>query len=262
MQAPSSVAWAWARWPLPAVATWLACWMLHAGLSPWLGAAGSAVGATALGAVLALPHGQPWRRIWVTLGFPASALAAGAALPSWGWLLPLAMLASAYPIRAWRDAPLFPTPPGALDALGPLLPLPERAALLDAGCGLGHGLRALRSAWPQARVHGVEWSWPLALLSRLRCAGATVRRADMWASSWSGYDLVYVFQRPESMARAWTKACAEMAPGAWLVSLEFVVPGLRPDVCLPAAGGRGVMAWRVPGSVGTQPAGDPADNPR
>jgi hypothetical protein len=33
----------------------------------------------------------------------------------------------------------------------------------------------------------------------------------MWRADWSGYQLVYLFQRPESMARAWAKGCAEMA---------------------------------------------------
>ena len=187
-------------------------------------------------------------------------LASGLAstLPACVWLLPPALLLPLYPRNAWRDAPLFPTPPGALDALGPLLPLPERAALLDAGCGLGHGLRALRSAWPQARVHGVEWSWPLALAARWRCRWAAVRRGDMWAGSWASYRLVYVFQRPESMARAWAKACAEMPAGAWLVSLEFVVPGVPPALSLAPPGARPVHAWRI----GPQPVGGRAANLR
>ena len=56
---------------------------------------------------------------------------------------------------------MFPTPTGALDGLAQVLPLPAGARVLDAGCGLGHGLRALHRAWPQALLHGVEWSWVL-----------------------------------------------------------------------------------------------------
>jgi hypothetical protein len=263
MIAPSSasVAAPWVRWPLPAVASWLACWGLHAGLRPGLGTASSALLATLLGALLALPHRSSWRRALVGAGFPASALAAGAALPAWSWLLPLAVLAGAYPLRAWHDAPLFPTPPRALDALAAQLPLADGARVLDAGCGLGHGLRALRSAWPRARVHGVEWSGLLAWVARLRCPGASVRRADMWAGSWAGFDLVYLFQRPESMARAWDKACAEMQAGAWLVSLEFALPDRAPDLRLPAGERRSVLAWRVPAGPGAQPAARLADNP-
>ena len=38
-------------------------------------------------------------------------------------------------------------------------------------------------------------------------------------------DLVYLFQRPESMPRALDKARTEMRPGAWLASLDFPLPG-------------------------------------
>src|SRR6185369_12336878 len=92
--------------------------------------------------------------------------------------------------------------------------LPPGASVLDAGCGLGHGLQALRAAWPQARVAGIERSGALAFLSRLRCPWARVERGDMWAASWAAHDLVYLFQRPESMARAFAKAESEMRSGS------------------------------------------------
>ena len=46
---------------------------------------------------------------------------------------------------------------------------PPGAHVLDAGCGLGHGLQALRRAYPQAQLHGMEWSWPLRLLCGVVC---------------------------------------------------------------------------------------------
>ena len=68
-------------------------------------------------------------------------------------------------------------------------------------------------------------------------------------SSWAGHDLVYLFQRPESMARAWAKASSEMRPGAHLVSLEFAVPGLPERACLQAAGRRPVWVYRLPAAA-------------
>jgi hypothetical protein len=59
----------------------------------------------------------------------------------------------------------------------------------------------------------------------------------MWAQHWAGFDMVYLFQRPESMPGAWEKACAELRPGAWLVSLDFAVPGVAP-----------LAHWDCPGS--------------
>ncbi|MBA4178945.1 MAG: hypothetical protein C0505_20705 [Leptothrix sp. (in: Bacteria)] len=117
----------------------------------------------------------------------------------------------------------------------------------DAGCGLGHGLAALRQLWPQAAHSGVEWSPVLAWAARWRCRGARVQRGDMWAVPWSDFDLVYLFQRPESMARAHSKAARELAPGAWLVSLEFAVPGVAPVACLQGGGRKPLWIYQPAG---------------
>lgn len=247
------------RWPLPALWAWMLAWALFIAARPVLGDAAAASAALLSGGALAWPMKLPWRRALVALGFPLSALAAGLAgsWPAWAWLLPLALLLSAYPLRAWRDAPMFPTPAHALDGLAAALKLAPGARVLDAGCGLGDGLRALRSAWPATLVEGIEWSWPLVWMARLRCPWARVARGDMWARSWRGLALVYLFQRPESMARAWAKACAEMPAGAWMVSLEFTLPGRTPDLRVALGGGREVLAWRVP----AQSLRPGADNP-
>jgi SAM-dependent methyltransferase len=204
---------------------------------------------------VALATAGRWRRGLLLAGFPVSVLAAGLGqdLPPWAWLVALAPLLAAYPIKAWRDAPFFPSPPQALTGLA--LRLAPAARLLDAGCGAGHGLAAMRHAWPHANCEGIEWSWPLAALCKLRCPWARVRRGDLWAETWRAYDLVYLFQRPESMARAWAKACAEMRAGSWLVSLEFAVPGVRPDLSAREPGGRCVLAYRLGPSANSTRAG-------
>ena len=237
------------RWPLPALAAWAAGWasmtlLTRAGiLSPAL-ALTTGLLVSAMPAWLAATF---WRRVIVAGGFPLSLLASGgfALLPAWAWLLPLAMLALAYPVTAWRDAPVFPTPRDALAGLDARIALAPDASILDAGCGLGHGLQALRAVWPQARLAGVEWSWPLALATRLRCPWARIARGDMWRASWAAHDLVYLFQRPESMARALAKADAEMRPGSWIVSLEFEAAGRTPHARTTLPSGRPVWIYRV-----------------
>lgn len=237
-------------WPLPALLAWGAGWALFVfgqrlGLPAW---AALALG-TLAGVAGSLATGRWWRRILVAAGFPLSLALSGAAqFAAWTWLLPLGLLLLVYPVHAWRDAPIFPTPAGALDGLARAAPLPPGASVLDAGCGLGDGLIALRSAYPQARLQGTERSWPLRIACALRCPWARVRQGDLWRDDWSGHALVYLFQRPESMSRAWAKARAEMAPGSWLASLEFPVdareaPGGRR---LPVAAGRTVWLYRVP----------------
>ena len=235
------------RWPLPALLAWAVAWALFLGLR----AAGTPVllalvAGTLLGVVGSVWGGSWWRRAVVGSGFPLSLALSGAlAVPAWAWLLPLGLLLLVYPINAWRDAPLFPTPGGALDHLPDLAPLPPGARALDAGCGLGQGLQALRRAYPLAELHGLEWSRSLRLLCAWRCPWAKVTQGDIWRADWSGYQLVYLFQRPESMARALAKARAELRPGAWLVSLEFPVGGESPSGRLDGVQGRPVWLYQM-----------------
>ncbi len=73
-----------------------------------------------------------------------------------------------------------------------------------------------------------------------------MRQGDIWQADWSGYDMVYLFQRPESMPRAVAKARAELRPGAWLVSLEFEAPALTSTAAWRTPGGRMVWLYRAP----------------
>ena len=234
-------------WPAPALIAWAGAWALHALLLPRAGPLAALLAGCALGTLASLWGTRWWRRVLIALGFPLSlALTGAAALPAWAWLIPLLLLLAVYPLNAWRDAPLFPTPAGALQGLETLAPLPPGARVLDAGCGLGDGLRALRQAYPQARLDGLERSWPLRWLCALRCPWARVRQGDIWLADWSSYQLVYLFQRPESMTRALVKA-GEMAPGSWLVSLEFPLPGVAPQAQWPVReGGRMVWVYCLP----------------
>ena len=234
-------------WPLPALLTWLLAWMLFAGLArvfPWWLALLLACGISTAASLWGLNW---WRRLIIAAGFPLSFLVLSASqLPAWGWLLPLGLLLLIYPLNAWRDAPVFPTPAGALQGVAAVVKLPEQAMVLDAGCGMGDGLRALRSELPDARLQGLEWSWPLTLACALRCPWARVRRADIWLADWSGYKLVYLFQRPESMGRAAVKAATEMQPGSWLVSLDFKLPGVEATACLEGNSRHKAWIYAIP----------------
>jgi SAM-dependent methyltransferase len=236
-------------WPLPALLAWAVGWALWF-LALGLGAPAWLAGATALAGslALALRCQGAWRRSLAAAGFPLSWVVLGAAqaVPPWAWALAALPLVLLYPLRTWRDAPFFPTPARALHGLDAVIGLPAPQRVLDAGCGVGHGLRELAALWPQAALQGVEWSRPLSALARWRCPAAQVRRGDMWADDWGTQDLVYLFQRPETMPRAAAKAAAEMRPGTWLVSLEFAVPGWQAQACLQPPDGRSVWVYRMP----------------
>ena len=236
-------------WPLPALAAWAAAWGVHVVVQA-LGA-GSAVAfaiAVVVSAAFACGALSTWRRLFILGGFPLSFAAAGllGAVPAWAWLVPLAVLALAYPLGTWRDAPLFPTPRGALAGLQTRVALAPNASILDAGCGLGAGLAELRRVFPQARLVGIERSPLLQRLCRWRRRDAEVRGGDMWAASWREHDLVYLFQRPDTLHRALRKANREMRPGTWLASLAFEAAGVVPAAVIETVPGRAVWLYELP----------------
>jgi hypothetical protein len=241
-------------WPLPALAVWALCWALFLGLQALQAPTIPALFlATAAGGLASLPSARRWRRIFIAVGFPLSVLASGLAghIPAWAWLLPLAALLALYPLHAWRDAPMFPTPSGALEGLARLAPLDGSSPrVVDAGCGMGDALRELRGEYPQARLEGLEWSWALRWACEMRLrwmrVPARIRRADIWAADWTPYSMVYLFQRPESMTRAVRKAERELRAGAWMASLEFEAADLQPTAVHTCADGRPLWLYRAP----------------
>ncbi len=236
------------RWPLSALMAWTGTWALFLfALSPRLPLLFAVALATSTGVLCSVMAGTFWRRLAIAAGFPLSLLLSGSiTLPAWAWLLPLLLILLIYPMNAWRDAPLFPTPSEALRQLEQHAPLKPQAKILDAGCGLGHGLIALRLAYPDAQLVGIEWSWPLRILTALRCPWAKIRQGDIWKADWRSYDMVYLFQRPESMPRAVAKARAELKPGAWLVSLEFVALELQAQASVQTVEGKPVWLYQAP----------------
>jgi len=253
-------------WPLPAVACWIAgfaAWwvLLVAGAGP----AGAAWGGLAMSVVAAMGCRGFWRRLLAAGGFPLALLlwpgwrtAAGGfppeSAPGWlslaGAVPPLAWAGAAllllvlYPLGTWRDAPWFPTPRGALAGLSQACAANPPQAVLDAGCGAGDALHGLRLQFPTAQIHGVERSLALRWLAARRCPWARVQGGDLWAGDWSRYGLIYIFQRPESMPRAYDKAMRELPEGGWLASLEFPVPGVSATHQLPGVRDRPVWLYR------------------
>jgi SAM-dependent methyltransferase len=209
------------------------------------------VAAALIGVLLSLWGNSWWRKAVIAAGFPVSfalslpMLGLGD-MPAWLWLLPLVLMLLVYPVNTWADAPLFPTPAKALRVLPQHAPLLAGARVLDAGCGLGHGLLALREAYPQAQFYGLEWSATLRWLCAVRLPWARIDRGDIWLADWSGFDMVYLFQRPESMPRAVAKAFTELRPGAWMVSLDFEATQLRAAASYQARNGKMVWIYRAP----------------
>jgi precorrin-6B methylase 2 len=182
-----------------------------------------------IAAMISYRQNAPGWWLLIHLGFaPLAVIVQGLQLaPGWylaGFLLLLAIF--------WRTdqsrVPLYLSNRATSRAVLDLLPkAPGR--IIDLGCGTGSLLSRLARARPDCRFVGIEHAplpWLIARLRTLGLPNVTIRQGDFWPESLAGYDFVYAFLSPAPMSRLWEKACAEMPPGALLVSNSFDVPGV------------------------------------
>ena len=82
-------------WPLPALLAWAGAWLLFMALQRVVSPVVALIAASALGTAASVLGGSWWRRGLIAAGFPLSlALLGAASLPTWAWLVPLALLAT------------------------------------------------------------------------------------------------------------------------------------------------------------------------
>lgn len=176
-----------------------------------------------------------------------------------GWQLPPPLFMTAFLLLLLVHGATFrtrvPTHLSRRDAIAAaasLMPATARFRCLDLGCGTGSALAAWTQARPNGRHAGVEGAVLPFLASwwRGQRHGFDVRFGDLWDADLSSCDVVYAFLSPACMDRLWAKARAEMRPGTLLISNEFPVPGMAPEICIPLRGRRraSLYAWRIPAS--------------
>lgn len=133
----------------------------------------------------------------------------------------------------WRTdksrVPLYLTNRTTAAALLQLLPATP-CRFIDLGCADGGLLARLAQARPDCEFTGIEHAPLTALLARLRNVGrpnVTIRQGDFWQVPLGHYNVVYAFLSPAPMLELWSKAVAEMAPDALLISNSFEVPAVE-----------------------------------
>lgn len=197
-----------------------------------------------LAAAWAAWRGAPrWWWVIHALFMPLTLVAQAAAWPAWVWGLGFVTLALVF----WRTdtsrVPLYLTNRASADALARLLP-DRPVHLVDLGCGDARVLRRLARQRPDCRFTGFEhapltWLW--ARVASAACPNVQVRYGSFWGQALGAYDVVYAFLSPVPMPRLWDKVCAELAPGGFLVSNSFEVPGVTPTGVAHVGDGRGTQ---------------------
>jgi len=193
---------------------------------------------------------------WLNLAFvPGLLLASGAALPGWVFLLGFVLTLLLNWNSLGERVPLYLSGPGTRRQLSQLLAeRGERFRFIDLGCGPAGTLLALARQFPQGQFVGVETaplSFAIAWLRALPQANCQIRYQSLWRTDLAHFDLVYCFLSPAPMAALWRKARAEMAPGSWLISNSFAVPGVAPQRLIELKDWRQsrLLLWQLPGDA-------------
>ncbi len=192
----------------------------------------------------------PW---WppIQFFFPIALLVLSAAqLTPWIYLGAFFVLLCLYWSTFRTQVPYYPSSLAAWRAVTALLPKDKPLRVIDVGSGFGGLVMHLAKARPESEIIGIElaplpWgsSW---LRARLRGSAAHFVRGDYEALDFGEYDVVFAYLSPAAMPALWRKACAEMRSGALLLSHEFGIPGVDPDIVVrPAESGPAIFGWHV-----------------
>ena len=198
----------------------------------------------------ALRRMAPW---WVLIHFlfPAALSATHAlALPPSLFLAGFIVLLGLFWTTFRTQVPLYLSGKAAWQSIDSMLPQERPIRFLDIGSGLGGLVLHLGRQRPESCIAGIEvaplpWliSW---LRGRIARTGSLFMRGDYDTLDFADYDVIFAYLSPVAMPSLWKKAATQMRQGTLLLSYEFPVPGVTPDVALQTqSGGRMLYGWRM-----------------
>lgn len=102
--------------------------------------------------------------------------------------------------------------------------------ILDPGCGFGTLIIDLAKTFPQHQFVGIEWSPVLAKMCRFRTRNInniTIIQKDMFACSFSEYDIIVCFLMQPLMERFGKKLKDDAKTGLIVFSNSFYIPNIE-----------------------------------
>ena len=179
-------------------------------------------------AMLAWRVGMPYWWLPIHLLFvPTLALLLAMRLPPWIFLLLLLVMLPLYWQTFRTRVPYYPSSAAVRDEVIELLPA-RPLRFVDIGSGFGGLVLDIAVRRPDCMCEGVELAplpWCVSVLRARLSRGRTRFMFGDYANlDFSGHDVVFAYLSPAAMPALWRKACAEMQPGALLLSYEFAVP--------------------------------------
>lgn len=171
-------------------------------------------------------------------------------IPPKFYLIGFVVLASLYWTIAKTRVPYFPSKAELVPIVLNQLPKNRPIKFIDVGSGLGGLLMKLALVKKDSQFVGVEIAPLPWLISYIRgkISRSSVRflLRNYEQENFAQYDVVFAYLSPAAMPDLWQKARKEMKAGALLMSYEFVIPDVPPDLCVNIATNDPILyIWRI-----------------
>lgn len=171
-------------------------------------------------------------------------------LPPGIFLGVFAILVAVYWSAFRTQVPFYPSGRAVWRAVAAALPADRPVRFVDVGSGFGGLVLHLSAMRKDGAFIGVEVAPLPWFASMLRCwigrSKARFLRADYSNLDLGAYDVVFAYLSPAAMPALWRKANVEMRSGTLLLSYEFDIPGVKPQIIsIPADGGPVLYGWHI-----------------
>ena len=148
------------------------------------------------------------------------------------------------------QVPFYPSGRPVWDAVAELLPAGKPLKVIDIGSGLGGAVLYLSRIREDSRFIGIELAPLPWLVSHVRALLTGSRggfvRGDYTLLDFADYDVIFAYLSPAAMTALWNKARAEMRSGTLLLSYEFVIEDVKPDIAVqPKENGPVLYGWHM-----------------
>ena len=148
------------------------------------------------------------------------------------------------------QVPFYPSGRAVWDAVADLLPENRDLQVIDIGSGLGGAVLYLSRLRLECRFTGIELAplpWLVSSLrARLSRSAGHFVRGDYTQLQFADYDVIFAYLSPAAMTALWLKARQEMRSGSLLLSYEFLIEGVDPDIVVyPRKAGPALYGWHM-----------------
>lgn len=134
------------------------------------------------------------------------------------------------------QVPFFPSNSCVHELLKRVIPENQPLRVIDVGSGLGGLMMKLAEYYPNAFFSGIEIAplpWMISLCrAKLLGSSAQFHYGNYLKLDFSNYDVIYAYLSPVAMSSLWQKARTEMRQGSLLVSYEFEITDIPPQLTL------------------------------